>query len=577
MAKPAAHYREVERTITEYEEHVLSGAIPVGKLHRAAVERQRRDLIEGGQRGLWFDRAAAHRVLEFVPICRHSKGEWAGQPLDLSPWQMWATWVLYGWRRADGFRRFRRAYLEVPRKNGKSTWISALGLYHLVADNEPGAEVYIAATTRGQANIVFKEAASMIRKSPELSSRLERFKDVIVYEAQDAKWQALDGKPDTKDGFNPSAAFLDELHAHKDRGMYDVLESALGARRQPLMLAITTAGGNRHGICWEVREVCRQILEGLFENDSQFALICHCDDELDWTDPRAWEQANPNLGLSLKLDYLQEQCRLAKQRLSFRTEFLRKNLNRWADSFTCWLNLERWRAAGRDADGQELDPVAWRAEMLARLRGRACYGGLDLASVIDLAAYVLVFPPQDEGDRLIVLPWFFAPQDTATARAEIDRVPYLEWAERGFLELTAGDVIDTREIRAQIQRTAADYGVQEIGYDSYQGTHLALAIRDEDGIVMVPIPQTTKFLNEPSKKLEEMVLKGALDHGNNPVLTWMAGNCQAFVDGSGAIRPDKKRSAEKIDGIVALVMALHRSLFGGESGSVYDTEDPKEI
>ncbi|MFN8493830.1 MAG: terminase TerL endonuclease subunit [Caldilineaceae bacterium] len=541
----------------QYAQDVVSGRIVVGKWVQLAIERHLRDLETGEQRGLWFDERAAAHAIAFFRFLKHSKGEWGGQTIQLEPWQQFITWCLFGWKRADGARRFRLAYLEVARKNGKSTFASGIGLYLLDADGEPGAEVYTAATKRDQARITHSEATRMVRASPALRKRITIFKDNLHIKNTASKFEPLGRDANSMDGLNIHGAIVDELHAHRTREVWDVLETATGARRQPLMLAITTAGYNRNSVCYELHDYTRKVLAQVFDDDAFFGMIFTLDDGDDWENPANWGKANPNLGVSVKIDDLERKAAKAKELPSALNAFLRLHLNVWTQSDTKWIAPERWRACGGLVD-------------VAMLQGRRCYGGLDLSSTTDITAFVLVFPPETEEERYIALCRFWIPEDAMHERSKRDRVHYDTWVRQGYMVATPGNVVDYAFIRAGIEADAGQFDLQEIAYDRWGATKLVQDLMDA-GLTMVEFGQGFASMSAPMKELEKLILSGKLAHGDNPVLTWMADNLVARVDPAGNIKPDKARSIEKIDGVVALIEGLDRAIrHGGQVGSMYD-------
>lgn len=552
------------QTVGQYIRGVLDGTIVAGKWQRMAVERHVRDLAHGHERGLWFDEAAAARAIKFFSFLKHSKGEWAGQVIKLEPWQQFIKWSIFGWKKGDT-RRFRTAYIEVARKNGKSTDASGTGLYLFDADGEPGAEVYTAATKKDQAKITHSEATRMVKSSPALRKRIGVYKDNLHNELTHSKFEPLGRDADSLDGLNIHAAIVDELHAHKTRDLWDVLETATGARRQPLMIAITTAGFNRQSICYEQHDYTRKILERVIEDDSFFGIIFSLDDDDDWEDERNWIKANPNLGVSVKLDDLRRKAAKAKEMPSALNAFLRLHMNLWTQSETKWVDVEKWRACGEavDADG---------------LRGRICYGGLDLSSTIDVSALVLVFPPQKAGDKFRVLCFFWVPEEAMWKRSKKDRVPYDAWVRDGFIEATPGDVIDYTFILARIEELAQRYDLREVAFDRWGATKLAQDMQESD-LTVVEFGQGFASMSGPMKEMERLIAAGELAHGNNPVLAWMADNLVARQDPAGNIKPDKERSIEKIDGMVALIMALARAIRneGESSRSIYEERGLREL
>lgn len=530
--------------VTAYARSVADGATVVGRPVRLACERHLRDLERGPARGLHFDAEAAERAVTFFGFLRHSKGEWAGQPFELSDWQAFIVGSLFGWKRADGTRRFREGYLEVARKNGKTTMLAGIGLLLAFFDDEPGAEVYAAATKREQAKICWGEARRMVQATPALRRRISVLVGNLHDERTHSKFEPLGADADSMDGLNISGAIGDELHAHKTRGIVDVLETATAARRQPMIVYITTAGHDRHSVCWQKREYALKVLQGVIEDDTVFAYIATIDEGDDWTDPKVWAKANPNLGISVKLDDLERKCRAAIETPSNQNAFKRLHLDIWTEQVSKWLTLEVWdRCAG---------PVDAEA-----LRGRECYGGLDLASTTDLAALALLFPREDGGfDELA---YFWVPEEGLRKRVERDRVPYDVWERQGFIRATEGNVIDYAAIfECLTEEVAARFKLVDLGYDPWNATQLITQLMGE-GLTCVPIRQGFASLSAPTKEFEKLVLAGRLRHGGNPVLRWMASNVAAASDPAGNIKPDKAKSADRIDGIVATIMALDRA------------------
>ncbi len=547
----------VEQAVQEYMDGVLSGVVVAGEWTRRAVQRHLDDLAHGDERGLWFDPVAALRAIQFMSLMKHSKGEWAGQFLRLEPWQLFYLWTLFGWVREDGTRRFRTSYLEVARKNGKSTLAAAIGLYLFIADGEPGAEIYTAATKRDQARITHSEATRMVKANPALRKRVTVFKDNLHIVDTASKFEPLGRDTDSLDGLNVHGAIVDEVHAHRTRDLWDVLDTATGARRQPLMLAITTAGFDRHSLCWELHEHTEGVLDGSRHDDAWHGIIYTIDDGDDWQDENIWPKANPNLGVSVYMDDMRRQAARAAQMPSALNAFLRLRLNVWTQSETRWIDMDVWRA-----NAGHVDPDV--------LRGRICYGGLDLSSTSDITAFVLVFPPQHDGDRYQVLCRFWIPEESMRDRSRRDRVPYDAWVREGYITATPGNVIDYDYVLAQIDEDAGRYDIQEIAFDRWGATRIVQQLEDA-GMTVVQFGQGFSSMSPPTKELERLLLGGKLAHGGNPVLSWMAGNVVVREDPAGNIKPDKGKSIEKIDGIVALVMALDRALRHGNSGrSVYE-------
>ena len=525
------------------------------KLARA---RQKRDIKDGAERGLWFDKKAADRVVRFFDYLKHHKGEWAGRKFKLEPWQE-ADIIrpLFGWKREDGTRRFRVGYIELPRKNGKSTLVAACGLFLTGCDREPGAEVYSTATKKDQAKIVWGDAEMFVRGSARMRQHFQTYRNNINVPALGSKFEPLGADSNTLDGLNPHANLIDELHAHKDRTLWDVMITAMGSRRQPLTLAITTAGIYRpDSIAWEQHQHAVQVLDGSLEDDEYFAYIAAADPKDDWTSPKVWAMANPNLGVSVKEDYLEAECKRAKESPSFLNTFLRLHLNIWTAQVTRWLSPQDWDAGDFEPD-------------LDALKGQECFGGLDLASTIDIAALGLVFPDVDGSYDVLVKCW--VPRERILERSRRDRVPYDAWVRDGWMVATEGNVVDYNVIRQDIIELGEQYDIQSIGFDRWNATQIVTQLTG-DGFEMVPIGQGYRSLSAPSKTFEGLVISHKLYHGGNPVLKWMASNVAIQEDAAGNIKPSKDRSTEKIDGIVGLIMAIDRAT--RTESDVYEGDGP---
>ncbi len=555
----------VEFTAEQYVEDVLAGRVLVNRTARLAVERHRRDLETGKERGLYFDENAAKVAIAFFSVLRHWKGEWAGQPVTLEPWQQFITWALFGWKRKrDGQRRFRTAYIEVPRKNGKTTWAAGVGLYLMTADGEPGAEVYTAATKRDQARIAHRDATEMVKRSPQLRQLVSSFKDNLHAVASASKFEPLGRDADSMDGLNVHGAIIDEVHAHRNRDLWDVLETGTASRRQPLMLAITTAGFDRQSLCWQLHDYTEKLLARLVDDDSFFGTIYGLDEGDDWESESNWYKANPNLGVSKKLDDLRRLSARARELPAQLNAFLRLHLNVWTQVEDRWLAPETWAGCDHAVDEEALV-------------GRQAFGGLDLATTTDVAAWVLVFPPVASDPLFYVLPRFFIPEDAIRERSRRDRVPYEAWDRLGYVTATPGNVIDYDWILAQVDQDARAYNVREAAFDRWGATGVATQLA-ERGMEVVQFGQGYASMSGPMKELEKLVLGKRLAHGGHPVMAWMADNVVASQDAAGNVKPDKARSREKIDGIVALIMALDRALrHTGPPGSVYSSRGVRTI
>lgn len=554
----------------EWDEHyglpVLRGEIVTGRYVYLAVLRHYTDLQTAGKRGLVFDPACSWHIIKYIEkYFVHIKGPLAGKPILLDPWQKFWTAVLYGWRRkVDGCRRFNRGYEEVARKNGKSTWKGPQGSYLFSMDQEIGAEVYAVATTRAQAMTVFKPAFDNIKRWARRSAGVARSFKVFSglnqekIEMDTSVFAPLPANAENLDGLNPSAILFDELHAQRNREVWDVMESALGARAQPLLSAITTAGFILDGICTEVRSYLISVLEGKRVDDAVFGYIYTLDQGDDPFDERNWVKANPGLGKSKTLDYMRGMARKAAALPGALANFLTKDLNIWCNSADGWFDISVW-----DKGGKKFNP-----EML---RGRRCFGGLDLASTRDLTAYSLVFPPEVEGEPWYVLVWFWCPQTKIDSEEHDDAAPYKAWAAAGWITGTEGNVTDYNPVRQKILQSVLEYDVCQIGYDRWNAQQLCNELM-ELGVPLVEVPQNTGGMHPGSKRLEELVYGLLLQHGGNPALRWCAANTALLFDSNGNFRPDKKKSNAngRIDGVVATVMALSRAATYLEEGNLDD-------
>lgn len=521
-----------------YAEQVRSGEILVCEYVRLAVERYYADLDRALDKGWYFDKKAAMRAIRFIEKLKHTKGEWAGQRFRLEPWQQFVLWNIFGWKNADGMRRFRYAYIEIARKNGKTALSAGIGLYMLFADGESRPEVYSAATVKDQAKICFSDAVEIV-KATDLKKYLTPYRNSIVYELKGGTMKPLSSDYGTHDGLNPSCGIIDEFHAHKDSGMFDVIKSAFGARRQPLMFIITTAGFDKSGVCYAYRENVIKVLRGVNEDDSLFGIIYTLDDKSEWDDPKMWIKANPNLGVSLSADYLADQVKDAKNRPEAVRNVMTKNVDLWVDAERTWILDDVWlKCIGTT------DP--------ADLKGCACWGGLDLSNVSDITAYVLLF---HENDRFQLLPHFWIPEEKMLEKVRKENINYDKWAAEGYVTVTPGNVIDYDFVKADILRIVADYDLRTSAYDRWNSSQTIIDLQNE-GMECNPFGQGYGSMSAPTKEFEKLVLTGKIEHFGNPVLRWMLASTLVKTDPAGNIKPDKEKSTQKIDGIVASIMAL---------------------
>ena len=492
----------------------------------------------------------------FAAILRHGKGEWAGKPFELEPWQRdRIVRPLFGTFRPDGLRQYRTAYVEVPRKNGKTTLGAGIALYLLLADEEPGAEIYSAAADRKQAALVFEAATSMVRQSPKLKERCKIYKNSIVVEKTGSSYQVLSADVPTKHGLNAHAVIFDELHAQRTRDLWDVLKTSMGSRRQPLLFAITTAGYDRESICYEQHKYAERVNDGSITDATFLPVIYGAERLADWQDPAVWHAANPNLGVSLKLEYLVQEAQHAKESPAYQNTFRRLHLCQWTEQETRALDMDEWASCG--------DPID-----LDRLTGRECFIGVDLSSTTDIAAIATVFAPTDEDPRCYVLPHFWIPEEAIMQRVRRDGVPFDAWVRDGFVTATDGAVIDYDVIRAKVNEVNSAYSVREVVFDRWGAWQMMTQLKGDLGEDrVIGYGQGFKDMNTPTKELITLVKDRRLRHGDNPVLRWMASNLSVKQDTAGNLKPAKDASSDRIDGIVATIMALGRALVLPQFGS----------
>lgn len=535
--------------VTAYADAVLSGSVPSCKWVRLACERHKRDLASGRWR---WDVAEVRRRIAFFGMLRHYKGPMANKPFVLEPAQEFIVGSIYGWKRENGTRRFRYAYVEVPRKNGKTTLSGGLGIQHLL--DEEGGEVYSVGTKEDQAKLSWRDGRTMVENSPELAPLITRRVKEIAYKPRESIWKPLGADSNTLDGLNPSCAIFDELHAWRDRHLWDVVNAGMGARAEPLILQITTAGSNKLGICYEHRNHICAVLEGKdgYQDDDYFGIVFTVDNEQKWDDEAEWFKANPLLGCGKELDWMRGQCQKAKQMPGNLNEFLNKQLNIWTDAAVQWMSSDAWNACAGAVDEKALE-------------GKKCFGGLDLATNTDIAAFSLYFP--DSGS---LIRRYWVPRDNAREREKRDRVPYVQWIRDGFITATEGDVIDYEFIKAEVIALASRYNVIDVGIDPFAATQITQQLTDA-GVNMVTFRQGFLSMSPAMKNFERLLLAKKLRHANDPVLRWMAGNVVIDTDPAGNIKPNKAKSREKIDGIVAAVMAVGRSMVDDDKTSAYVT------
>jgi phage terminase large subunit-like protein len=502
-----------------------------------------------------FNEEKADRSVRFIERLKHTKGSYAGQNFLLEEWQSEnIVKPIFGNVKENGDRIVRTAYIEVPRKNGKSELGAAIALYLLIADNEYGAEIYSAAADRDQAAIIFAVAAEMVRQDPFLRKELQIIDSTkrILYRKKNSVYRVLSADAHTKHGFNAHGIIFDELHTQPNRKLWDVLTTSGGTRRQPLVFAITTAGYDRNSICWEQHEYSERILNGIVDDPTFYPVIYAASKDDDWTDEAVWHKANPALGTFRDIDEMRSMFTKAKETPALQNTFRRLYLDQWTSQEDRWLDLHKWDESAGEVFEEDL-------------LGETCYAGLDLASTTDIAAFVMVFP--DNEGSFDVWPLFFIPEDNMRERSKRDRVPYDVWVREGYIYATPGNVIDYRFIRNKITEMGEKFYVKEVAFDRWGAEQLRLDLEDE-GFDMIQFVQSMGTYNSPTNELMHLVLQKRLRHGGNPVLRWMADNLVVKQNPDGKLMPDKSKSTERIDGMVALIMGLDRAI--RHTPSVYE-------
>lgn len=529
----------------KYARDVSTGKIFACKWVKLACKRQTEDLKKYARSGLYeWSKEEAGRICRFIELLTHTKGELAGQRVVLEPWQIFILTTVFGWRRrVDGGRRFRRVYIEVPRGSGKSTLSSGVALYCLLADHEPGAEVYSFATTRDQAKIVFGDAKVMAEHNPALRERfgLQVLANALYVSSTNSTFQAKSAEGSTLDGLNTHLAVVDELHAHKTRAVYDVVETSLGKRRSSLLWCITTAGFDTSGICYEVRTMCTKVLSRLADDETQFAIIYTIDDGDDWSSMEALEKANPNWGVSVRPEVITSLLQKAKTLPSAINNFKTKHLDVWCSARSAWLDMRAWKRC--ETTGLELSDF----------EGQPSFIGLDIGSKSDLTVKTYLFPFEEDGkDKYALFCECWLPSKAIETSTNSQ---YSGWVRSGYIQETDGAMTDLNVIEDSIREDLSRFDVQAITYDPWQATQLATSLSDE-GAPMLECRFTVQNVSDPMKTLEALVIDGRIVHDGNPVMAWMMGNVEARIDAKDNIFPRKERHENKIDGAVAAILAL---------------------
>lgn len=509
-----------------------------------------------------YDKDAADYAVMFIESLCHTKGTWAGKPFELIDWQEQIIRDLFGVLKPNGYRQFNTAYIEIPKKQGKSELAAAVALLLLCGDGEERAEVYGCAADRNQAKIVFDVAVDMVRFCPALSKRVKILESQkkITYLPTNSSYQVLSADVANKHGFNTYGVIFDELHTQPNRKLFDVMLQGSGdARMQPLYFLITTAGNDTNSICYEVHQKAIDIAEGRKVDPTFYSVIYGAAEDEDWTDPKVWKKANPSLGITVGIDKVKAACESAQQNPGEENAFRQLRLNQWVKQSVRWMPMDKWDACAFPVSEDDLE-------------GRICYGGLDLSSTTDITAFVLVFPPLDEEDKYYVLPYFWIPEETLDLRVRRDHVPYDLWERQGTLMTTEGNVVHYGYIEKFIEQLGERFNIREIAFDRWGAVQMVQNLEGM-GFTVVPFGQGFKDMSPPTKELMKLVLEEKIAHGGHPVLRWMMDNIFIRTDPAGNIKADKEKSTEKIDGAIATIMGLDRAIrCGNDTGaSVYDS------
>lgn len=560
---------------TRYALEVLAGKEIAGELVRLACRRHLVDIVAATKKGLLWDVDEVARVYAFFEELLFLED---GKPFKLEPFQCFIVGSLFGWWKADGSRRFRTAYVEASKGQGKSPLAAGLGLFGVLADGEPAAEVYAAAVTREQAMVVFRDAKRMADDSPEIAARIERLESALAVASTHSFFRPVSSEHRGLDGKRPHIALIDELHEHPTAMVYTKMRAGTKRRRNALVFIITNSGFSRESICWHLRDYSEKVLREQVSNDEWFPYVCQldpCDDCKasgkrfptdgckkcdDWKDPKVWKKTNPGLGTILPVSYLEERVREAIGIPSERAMTQRLNFCIWTESVTIWIPADRWRACERAID--------WNA-----MRGRPCFGGLDLATRRDFAAFGLVFPAVNPGEktRLFLRTWL--PETKFLERARQGKEPFHEWLARGWVETNEGDMIDQDLVKRRILEDFERFRISEVAFDPRFADKLVTELEGA-GLTMIAHPQSFDGMSSATRSLETMAMRGELEHDGNGVGTWMIANVALDQNPQGYVRPSKKRSAESIDGAAAWVMAQARAILKpAEYQSIYATHE----
>ena len=551
------------KVVDEYARSVVDGEKITGPIVKGACERHLRDRETAEERGLYFDEDAADRALNFFcDVLKLNGGDFEGVPFELLDWQAFIVGSLFGWKGEDGYRRFRVCYVETGKGSGKSPLAAGVGMYGLVADGEPRAEVYAAASKKDQAMILFRDAVAMWQQSEMLSKRLTPSgggQNIwnLAYMKNGSFFRPISAD-DGASGPRPHMALLDEIHEHKTGRIVEFMRAGTKGRRQALMFMITNSGSDKTSICWEYHEYARQVATGMIEDDSFFGYICSLDEGDDpFKDPSCWEKSNPSLGITIPRKYLEEQVREARGMPSKEATVRRLNFCQWTDAENPWISYDVW--------------VDCRDEAELDLEGRRCWGGLDLSSTQDLTAFALVFEPTEFDPQWRLKCWFWLPNDNLEEKAEKDRVPYLVWRDKGHLETNSGKAVNKMAILERVSQLADQHKVVSVAYDRWRIEDLMVMV-EQHGYTIPPLKgfgQGYASMAPAVDELETLLIENRIKHDGNPVLTWNAANAVVVEDPAGNRKLDKSKSTGRIDGMVAAVMAMGQATKEREE-CVYD-------
>lgn len=550
--------------VSAYAERVISGEFMAGPVVRHACERHLRDMEHGGERGLYFDSEACEKALGyFRDVLKLNGGDFEGQPFNPLDWQQFIIGSIFGWKTSDGYRRFRVCYVETGKGSGKSPLAAGVGLYGLTSDGEARAEIYAAATKKDQAMILFRDAVAMVDQSKALQSRIQKSGSGqnawnLAYMKTGSFFRPISAD-DGASGPRPHIALLDEIHEHRTGKIVEFMRAGTKGRRQALIFMITNSGSNKQSVCWEYHEYARQVCSGALEDDSFFGYVCALDEGDDpFRDESCWGKSNPSLGITIPKKYLEEQVREARGMPSKEATVRRLNFCQWTDAENPWISYDVWLDC---KDDTAID-----------LTGRRCFGGLDLSSTTDLTALALLFEPTALDPYWRLRCWFWLPGDNLDEKAQKDRVPYLAWRDKGYLNTTAGRAVNKIAILETITELSSLYDIREIAYDRWRIEDLKMIISQEGYTLpsLKAFGQGFKDMSPALDALEAHLIRGDLKHDGNPVLTWNAANAVAVPDPAGNRKLTKEKAIGRIDGMVAAVMATGAAIVHQNTGSLDD-------